>query len=194
VISFCDKCSKSGQWLHYGRRGRGIAVGFSPEIAATMKRTLVKIDYDLISQRARLSSLIDTGWRIVDAFPPTMDAKIRLSQTRLAAHIVSLYLPMLAAMMKHPSFLEEDEWRLVGFHIVLNGKILADKSGRTEIKYRRANEGLVPYEEVSFADLPKAITEVIVGYSAPETLDVFRVLLRDKGCDVPVQRSEVPVR
>ena len=172
VISFCDRCSKSGQWLHYGKRGRGIAIGFSPEIAGTMKRTLVKIDYDLNSQRTRLASLIDTGRAIVDGFPANMTEKIRTSQTRLAAHIVSLYLPMLAAMMKHPAFREEDEWRLVGFHIVLNGKILADKSGRDEIKYRRSNESLVPYEEVSFAGLSKAITEVVVGYSAPETLVV----------------------
>jgi hypothetical protein len=100
---------------------------------------------------------------------------------------------MLAATMKHPSFSEEREWRLVGHQIVLNGKIQG-KSGRDEIKYRRSNERLVPYEELSFADVPNAISEVVVGYSAASTLDAIRVLLQDKGFDVPVRRSEVPVR
>jgi hypothetical protein len=194
VISFCDKCDGSGQWLHYGRSGRGIAVGFSSEIAKAMKRDLVKVDYDLESQRKRLGSLIGVGHAIVDKFEPDMDGKLRISQSRLTGHIVSLYLPMLAATMKHPSFSEEREWRLVGHQIVLNGKILHGKSGRDDIKYRRCNERLVPYEELSFADLPNAISEVIVGYSAASTLDAIRVLLHDKGFDVPVRRSEVPVR
>jgi hypothetical protein len=193
VVAFCDKCDRSGQWLHYGRNGRGIAVGFSSNIAKAMRRDLVKVDCDVESQKKRLSSLIDVGRAIVDKFPSDMADKLRISQARLTGHIVSLYVPMLAATMKHPSFSEEREWRLVGHQIVLNGKIQG-KSGRDEIKYRRSNERLVPYEELSFADVPNAISEVVVGYSAASTLDAIRVLLQDKGFDVPVRRSEVPVR
>jgi hypothetical protein len=43
IAAFCKTCSKSGQWLHYGRSGRGVAIGFSPAIAAAVKYELVEI-------------------------------------------------------------------------------------------------------------------------------------------------------
>ena len=35
VVSFCGRCDKSGQWLHYGHSGRGVALGFSSAIACS---------------------------------------------------------------------------------------------------------------------------------------------------------------
>jgi hypothetical protein len=46
VISFCGDCRKSGQWLHYGRSGRGIAVGFTPRIAKSVKMDFSQVDYE----------------------------------------------------------------------------------------------------------------------------------------------------
>jgi hypothetical protein len=40
IVSFCGNLNLAGQWLHYGRSGSGVAVGFYPE-------RLTKPPYDL---------------------------------------------------------------------------------------------------------------------------------------------------
>ncbi len=191
VAAFCKTCRKSGQWLHYGRLGREIAIGFSPAIAAAVKYDLVEMDYSRESQLGRVSALIDVGAKFVQAFPRDLEPPMRAQRERRTAHIVSLFVPMLAARFKHPSFAEEEEWHLLAQDLVLNGKVLAPSTSK---KYRRAEDRLVPYDELSFVDSPGAVHEVVVGYSCPSTVDAVRRFLLEKGIDAPVSRSAVPVR
>jgi hypothetical protein len=90
--------------------------------------------------------------------------------------------------LKHPSFSEEDEWRLSGQAIVADGKIQSN----SVIKYRESSDRLIPYEEVEFevADLQ----DVVVGYSSALTLDAVKLILTSQGFSASVERSMVPVQ
>jgi hypothetical protein len=182
VISFCGRLDRSGMWLHYGRAGRGIAIGFAPHIAQALNMNLSRIDYDRKSQRARIADLVDAGKGALGPNPTP-------EELHEGAHIASLYMLWLAIRMKHPAFAEEDEWRLSVQAIAHAGAFQDD----TVLKYRRTGERLVPYEEHAFADI-NLVREVIVGYSSPTDPDAIRLALRDRGSAATVSRSTVPVR
>jgi hypothetical protein len=187
VVSFWARCDKAGQWLHYGRSGTGVALGFGAELESVVQRDLMRIDYDRNSQTARLGRLVDAGSRVLaQASTPSP------WMSEAAAHLVSIYMPALAVQMKHPSFEDEDEWRLVGHEIRRDGKPLAPAP--TGLKWRTRGAALVPYEELSFAGRPEALEEVVIGYSSPLGLDAVRLLLSEQGMHPLVRRSDVPVR
>lgn len=189
VISFCGRCDKASQWLHYCRSGTGVALGFATELEHVIKRDLTRIDYDPVSQTSRLERLIDAGRSVLaraGAPGPWM--------TEAAAHLVSIYTPVLAVRMKHPSFEDEEEWRLVGVEVRQDGKSLIPPPASGGLKWRSTGAALVPYEELSFAHRLEALEEVVVGYSSPLGLDAVRLFLSEQGMRPSVRRSDVPVR
>jgi hypothetical protein len=189
VISFCGRCDKASQWFHYCRSGTGVALGFATELDEVLKRDLARIDYDRVSQTSRLERLIDAGRSVLaraTAPKPWMP--------EVAAHLVSILTPALAARMKHPSFEDEEEWRLVGLDVRQDGKPLTPPPASGGLKWRRTGPALVPYEELSFAHRLEALEEVVVGYSSPLGLDAVRLLLSEQGMRPSVRRSDVPVR
>ena len=187
VVSFCAQCDKASQWLHYGRSGTGVALGFAAELEQVVQRDLRPIDYDRVSQTARLGRLIDAGCRVL-----ARSGTPAPWMSEAAAHLVSIYMPALAVQMKHPSFEDEDEWRLVGHEIRRDGKPLAPAPAG--LKWRRRGAVLVPYEELSFAGRLETLEDVVVGYSSPLGLDAVRLLLSEQCMYPSVRRSDVPVR
>ena len=189
VISFCGRCDKASQWLHYCQSGTGVALGFATELEQVVKRDLAWIDYDPVSQASRLERLIDAGRSVLaraSAPQPWM--------TEAAAHLVSIYTPALAVRMKHPSFVDEEEWRLIGLEVRQDGKSATPPPAGGGFKWRTAGGALVPYEELSFAHRLEALKEVVVGYSSPLGLDAVRLLLSEQCMYPSVRRSDVPVR
>ena len=112
----------------------------------------------------------------------------------MAAQLVSIITPALAVRMKHPSFEDEEEWRLVGLEVRQDGESVTPPSASRGFKWRRTGGALVPYEELSFAHRLEALEEVVVGYSSPLGLDAVRLLLSEQGMRPSVRRSDVPVR
>jgi len=94
----------------------------------------------------------------------------------------------IAALLKHPKFSEETEWRLV--------KVVDPSS--PEISFREGPSSLVPYVELP---LPLAsgaleVTQLRVGpTSSPELAeDAVKLLMRSNGINAEIQRSEIPYR
>jgi hypothetical protein len=189
VISFCGRCDKASQWLHYCRSGTGVALGFAPELGQIVKRDLAWIDYDPVSQTSRLERLIDAGRSVVARAGAPQPWMIEA-----AAHLVSIYIPALAVRMKHPSFVDEEEWRLIGLDVRRDGVSRTPPPAGGSFKWRRTGAMPVPYEELSFAHRLEALEEVVVGYSSPLGLDAVRLLLSEQGMRPSVRRSDVPVR
>jgi hypothetical protein len=185
VISLCGRCDRSGQWLHYGRQGRGIALGFDVCIEAATRFELVEVDYSLSSHRLRMASLVDVGASLCTG-PLSVEH---------VAHLVSLYVTLLAIRLKHPSFVEEDEWRLVAARNYQEGALMDLPEDRRPLDFREQPDRLVPYETVHFdAEQPSLLREAVVGFSSSVGPDAFRLVLLDNGFNCPVRRSEVPVR
>lgn len=195
VTSFCARCDKSGQWLHYGRSGRGVAIGFSPELARVVSYDLVRVDYSPESQRLRMLRLIEAGAKAIDSDTRAASRDEHIQRARRTAHIVSLHVPQLSVRMKHPAFSEEEEWRLVSHVTSLRGVRQDVTSDRTALKYRRSAGRLIPYEELSFsARASEMIKEIVVGYSSEIALDAVKLLAQEQVLSPIVVRSDVPVR
>jgi hypothetical protein len=194
VVSFCKRVDRSGQWLHYGRAGRGVAIGFASSIAATAKYDLVEVDYRIDSQRERLLRLIKVGAAALEKDLQNVPAQHRRAIELRTAHIVAIHVPILAVQMKHPSFAEEEEWRMFAHYMSLNGKNIG-AGKKAEIKFRKAGDRIVPYEELDFCDGDvNPIKEVVLGHVSQVSTDAVRLLLLENGADVSVKRSDVPVR
>ena len=98
--------------------------------------------------------------------------------------LMSLVLPTVAAI-KHPTFAEEQEWRL-----------LSTSWGASEsLRFRPGSAGLVPYVEVSLPD--DAVAHVIVGpgrYPRVRISGVAQLLERHGMGGVEVVGSRSPLR
>jgi hypothetical protein len=192
VVSFCGRPEKSGQWLHYGRSGRGVALGVSASIAQTVKYSLIRIDYTIHSQRERILRFVEARAATIKAAGLSREDERQVALARTTAHIVSLYIRLLAAGIKHPSFSDEDEWRLLAYDVSNEGNSLIKNR---PIEFRNAGDQIIPYETLDFADdCANLIKEVIVGHASSLSEDAVRLLAREKGINIAVSRSEVPVR
>lgn len=93
-------------------------------------------------------------------------------------------LKELLASVKHPTFHEEREWRIVaGFEF----------TGR-HLRFRSTEIAIVPYVEVPLP--PSLIRSIRIGPGRHVDLREagLRRLLNHLECDVPVSRSQVPLR
>jgi hypothetical protein len=195
VVSFCGRPEKSGQWLHYGRSGHGVAIGFSSSIAKAVRYDLFQVDYTPKSQEERILRLFRTGASVIEAHGQRSDKKEQAVVVAMTAHLISLYTRILAVGLKHPSFSDEDEWRMVAHGISYNGKSLENGFESREVMFRTSCERIVPYEELNFGSSESgSIKEVILGYSSALSVEAIRLLTLKYGDDVLVSRSEVPVR
>lgn len=60
IISFCGNLNLAGQWLHYGRSGSGVAVGFYPERLAQPPYDLFRIVYPVDAQIEVIRAIVQT--------------------------------------------------------------------------------------------------------------------------------------
>jgi len=194
VVSLCCRIDKSSQWLHYGRSGQGLAIGLSSQIAKEVGYDLIQIDYSVDSQKDRMHQLFEVGTKAIDSMKSDLSQELQFRYSQLISYIVSLYVYHLAIRIKHPSFSEEEEWRLVA-HFVSGLKEQEDKERKRKILFRQVSKRLIPYEELNFSSSAEdMIKEVVVGYSAIIGLDAVQLLLLENGLNPLVKRSEVPVR
>ncbi|WP_329167542.1 DUF2971 domain-containing protein (plasmid) [Streptomyces sp. NBC_01717] len=167
VTCFCNSGDLLSQWRGYGGAG-GFALGIQAEAL-----------YDLSKQKAReglfdkvcygIDEGIERGW--IDRWPPNRTPQYSITNA--------------LAMIKHPAFREEQEWRLM----------IPDRGTRDDLRFRVGPIGLIPYLQL---DLPvDAVKRVIVGPGRHigERISGVRQLLDRFGLnDVPVEPSKAPLR
>lgn len=197
VACFCGSDDTSSQWMHYGRSGRGVAIGFNPKFLATVSTGMVlrKVDYDLDSQRKRIQAIVDSGKRAWEVKVESMGGN--QAGVLVAAHVTWIALSLLAPELKDPSFDSEDEWRLLGHQLFVNG-VLHETEGATPgpLMLAHTDDGrLVAYEDLAFPRFDgEPIETVTVGYSSPVDMTAVKLLLFDNKFRARVSRSTVPVR
>lgn len=147
ATSFSEKGNLLSQWRGYCPNGIGVSLGFDPSelIAATGNSdfALRKCSYDPKEQIAVAGNFID---KVLIACKNSVDpTKAHPSQKyHPTFHSLEDEFLNCAAAIKHPSFSEESEWRLVSkaHHNYVE----------PDIHYRAGRDTLVPYMEM---DLPK---------------------------------------
>jgi hypothetical protein len=194
VTSFCGRVDKSGMWLHYGRSGKGYALGFDSGRLRRAPFDLWKVIYDPKEQDA----LIDNAVRVIEeefldvTFAQDDETTARAGGT--AAHLCATTIRAMAARLKHPAFDSEDEWRLATMD--LTGTLIEDAGIKLKTGYRTTEGLIVPYMVAAYGpEFP--LTEIIVGYGvdlAAASSALSFMLREEKVHPVPISKSDVPVR
>jgi hypothetical protein len=182
---FCEDGDLLSQWRGYAA-GQGYAIGFdAQELAAAhafhhnrpQKVQLIPVTYGLEQERERLRAIISS-----------VDLGSSDVRDAVADHfIVQNILPLLASV-KHPSFREEQEWRLV---------CVPDADLAADVQFRPSDFALIPYLNLRFAS--GAVREIVVGPGDNadlrcKGLDEFLGGGRDAYRHPEVKRSSSPFR
>jgi len=193
VACFCDDGDLLGQWRAYGRE-QGFAIGFDPDVLK-----LTAVDEDARNpMREKIPGLSPNlvqvlyGEDAISAIPQALETIGYLQSGGghygvVAVNEVAWYVLPELCRMKHPSFHDEREWRLVYVIWLERQPNIA--------KFRPSAIGVVPYIEVSLP--PDAIREVVLGPGnhLDTRLDGVRTMLDVCGLQqVQVRISEVPLR
>ena len=141
ATSFRSNGNLLSQWRGYSRHGRGVSIGFTPEYiveaACNQDFQIGKCIYDNKSQQELISQVVDEV-EILAADP----ARAYSQESGNGSYhevfkVIERDLLRIAAVLKHPSFREEEEWRVIS-------PVITDYVN-TEVRFREGISMLVPF-------------------------------------------------
>ncbi len=141
VICFCEQKNLLSQWRGYGNKGSDYAVGFETNKLKIIDSNfrLYKILYCEKKQKEILCTMINA---VISSFKKSIIGTSLEEQDKIADEHIIIFeeeIVSLATYFKHPSFSEEEEWRLV----FDSGNNQYSK----ERKFRSSINGIIPYVE-----------------------------------------------
>jgi len=124
VACFCESEDLLSQWRAYASRGIGYSLGFETKhLTSAISRQdhtvgLCKIQYDSVRQELILKQCLE----VVAQSAASLFSDVEMDVTtipflQIVARSVARTLATLIASLKHPSFAEEKEWRIVSFGV-----------------------------------------------------------------------------
>lgn len=199
VCSFSAKGDVLSQWRAYGGRSSGFAVGFSgpflKQVCKQLNFWLVPVQYSELAQRSLLRTLLE------DVFEENLAASRKLGNGRkqgdgdeepdfrTGGNLVA-YLNRYAPILKHESFSEEEEWRIITRPL---------SCAFDRFAYRTGTSMLVPYYRIPLTSEANGIkiNELIVG-PTPHPIEsrqsVGGFLVKHRLDETEVRNSQVPYR
>jgi len=144
AASFRANGNLLSQWRGYSRHGRGVSIGFDPEyILGCAERQSFQIGrciYSCEQQALLISQVVDAVEAL--AAENGMAARSKQDQDNGCSYRgvferIESDLLRIAAILKHPSFREEEEWRVVS-------PVITDYVG-APVRFREGASMLVPY-------------------------------------------------
>ncbi|MGH1485361.1 MAG: DUF2971 domain-containing protein [Cellvibrionaceae bacterium] len=188
AASFRANGNLLSQWRGYSRVGKGISIGFKGvDIKALAQHSEFKLGR-CIYQREQQELLID---RVISSLLSMSQSFDLESDHSREAFFKSIEVDILrvAVLLKHPSFAEEDEWRIVS-------PVVTDYLS-APVKFREGTSMLIPYYEfplIKNSGVP--VEHLFVGPTPNSTLSLnsLRLYLRKKNillgkeityCDIP---------
>ena len=156
AASFSEDPDLLSQWRAYCPPSGGFAIGFRPQILMEAAECLlIPCVYDDTRQSTLVHELIGVLLNDFRAAPQEEEPERWKRLVGLNLEFLS-GLIMLATVLKHPSFKEEREWRLV-----LRGRVEPEP----RVSYREGRSGIVPYMPLRIRrnDGSLRIDEIVVG-------------------------------
>lgn len=196
--SFRSHGNLLSQWRGYSMPGKGVSLGFCPEAivhCAEQQRFMIgKCIYEPSRQRLLIRKVVDGvvahAAELVAAKPSTGGDRAGLYHR--AFEQIETDLLRLAAILKHPSFREEKEWRIVS-------PVIPDER-HAPVLFREGHAMLVPYIEfdLSLQGQPLALDHVFLGPTANAniSLNSLKMFLEQNGI-VPqrgIEYCRIPFR
>ncbi len=143
--SFRSNGNLLSQWRGYSRLGKGVSLGFNPDSILRCARQqsfqIGKCIYSRKRQERLIARIIDAVEALAEAHVP--DSTERGTGAAPSYHsifqLIESDLLRIAAILKHPSFREEEEWRVVS-------PVITDYV-KAPVLFREGASMLVPYIE-----------------------------------------------
>ena len=191
IFSLSEKDDLLSQWRAYGNTSDAYAMGFS---SSMLTRTLSDHNillsacvYDRDTQVKIIKELIKAALYDFNSHKFSM-ADIKDKRVYVATSEASLAFIQAAVLIKHPSFAEEREWRLV--RIGWDGN---------NLKFRPASTHFIPYIElpIAFGLAVGLFKEVVIGPSSQFELDALSLkwYFNEKGVTpTSIRSSSIPFR
>lgn len=196
AASLSTQRDQLSQWRGYCPDSGGFMIGFDraelQRLAKEQGFGLNHCIYNLAKQQKIINKKIECLSQIIhsDESPqPNIELDSYFTTISKARLNFALNFLLLAPRFKHPSFKQEDEWRLVSDP--------TDSIPR-KIKFREGKSTIVPYIEFSLSNKMSSmpIKEIMVGPTPhPDlSLNSVRELLRNKGISCNISKSDIPFR
>jgi len=172
VVSLSQRGNLLSQWRGYCPHGQGVSLGFGPAGLTMAARaggfTLGRCIYDMTRHNEIVVRVLNLIVKDARAAGPSAQFHPTQSYHRFFQEIEG-HILRIAALLKHPSFSEEQEWRAVSqpiSHYVTN-----------PIRYRTGRTMLVPYIDWPLAEPSGTIDlpHVIVGPTPTPDLSIGSV-------------------
>ncbi len=162
--SFRSNGNMLSQWRGYSRLGKGVSLGFDPDYILRCARQqsfqIGKCIYCSKSQQQMISQVIDAVEVLAEGHHPALNNQGEIGDHSYHSifHLLESDLLRIAAILKHPSFAEEEEWRIVS-------PVITDYV-KAPVLFREGTSMLVPYVEFNFISknhAPIALNHLFLG-------------------------------
>lgn len=176
IACFCEDGDLLSQWRGYGTN-QGYSLGFDIDELRTTDIRIKPVQYGIVDPKVYFKDELD------NASQPTAHPGVE------EWHQSLWILPRLA-IVKHPSFNEEREWRLMKQNPSYEGN-----DHEFEINFRPSRLGPVGYIRIPFP--VECLHEVVIGpgeYPTARELAVNNFLTNNGFHDVAVKNSKIPFR
>jgi len=186
VASFSAKMDSLSQWRAYGANLAGCAIGFRTDKLknAFSEAELVQVQY---FKPGRNGGILSSAKSDINAVMAKLDSIAGLPPDQIRSKILQL-----AASIKHLSFCEEAEWRLI---VVDHERV---------VKFRERGRTIIPYVELNATAedgerIPLPVRSVWIHPCEPHQargiqLKLLETLSRQGYHDVIVRPSSIPYR
>lgn len=191
IVSFSEEGDLLSQWRGYTRAGDGYAIEFNPDILEQLIRTnilenkefyLAKCRYVLNEQKKIVEEVLENARKISKT---EVEAGIPI----YAAIVKNFLIPFLfiAPLIKHPTFKQEQEWRLIAF--------LADATNI--LQFKPGKSMLIPYISFKFDETGLPFNKIILGPNPHPELNrrvVLELLDKYGATNAVCTSSSIPYR
>jgi hypothetical protein len=164
AASFRSNGNLLSQWRGYSSLGKGVSIGFDPDhllkCAQRQSFQVGRCIYKPEEQKSLIKQVVDVVEVLAAGYGKAFDESGRQSSQfyHSVFEKIESDLLRLAAILKHPSFQEEDEWRIVS-------PVLTDYVS-SPVRFREGTSMLVPYVEFALMpdkDRPLPLEHIFLG-------------------------------
>lgn len=189
VFSLSKEGDLLSQWRGYCPPGGGYSIGFRSDSLIQFSKThelyLAPCIYDETKQEAIIKEAVT---KICDTtLKKWTGSEVEISEF-ISEPVVQLFIDFsrIASALKHPSFHQENEWRIISGLIP-----------NRNMEFRVRKSMMLPYFSISFKDFkPFLIDEIIIGPAPEQSLaasSLFQFVLQKK-LNISIKTSTIPYR
>ena len=190
VASFTERGDLLSQWRGYCAPGDGFSIGLDTDlITASAPGTwkLLRCLYEPGEQIKAIDTHIEDHLARLEQRRSDFPDEAEESSIDSAGFIFVVELMQLGASLKHHTFSEEREWRLISPRV----NVPSD-----HVKFRPGRHTIIPYFELDLIGLETSTVHVTVGPTQHPDLsrDAVMALLLNESLNYAIRSSDIPFR